>query len=762
MEAKPDNPLLFVHPRDADLQQRIYGGFGDPVELVPITPQLRKRLRRQVVTAGDHLAASFSDYPAIPAVLRLRLRTEAMAKSHRPMELLNRVGMPPVGTHHFGELLLPATAASLQHLSLMIIESKAKQIRANISAIEAFEAFTSADALRMTEGDNDMEKLRAWIAAKKPLVLERFTNPDPDTDAAILDAIDKALRDTRAKSLGEPLRASFHTARIIAAPTVEAALAIAACPGVRALVPAPEVAPIKLTAQWFNEVRAATLGDLPAPVADLPVVAVVDTGVAAGEPLLKLWVTKREPFLLGADADQLHGTFVSGLIAGARTLNGGNTAFPGERALILDVTALGSGKNATGAYDIIDRIKTALRRNPAVKVWNCSFNVPKAGDPQLFGYLASELDALSDEFGVLFVISAGNFKASPMRGWPNPPDYGGEDRIGEPAEAVRALTVGSVAHLPALVQAGDPSPFSRRGPGPAKTPKPDLTHNGGNCDATSAFGGAGVFSLLPGKRMAESIGTSFSAPLASALTANVWQTLERQGFDVRPEMVKALTIHAAALDAPARTPEERHYHGFGVPTSVMETLFCRPDTFTLLFDAEVLDSMVWEKTPFPIPACLHPNGTHFRGEITLTLVYSPPLDGRHGAEYVRANINAHFGTYDPDKDGELKFKGIVPLATPDKRDLYEEAMIDHGFKWSPVKVYRARFARGKAGHTFRLSLDLLRRAGEPSRRDPQRAVVIVSFRALEDDQPVYNDGIRALRATNWTTTKAATATHLRT
>lgn len=237
--------------------------------------------------------------------------------------------------------------------------------------------------------------------------------------------------------------------------------------------------------------------------------------------------------------------------------------------------------------------------------------------------------------------------------------------------------------------------------------------------------------------------------------------LERRGLAARPDIVKGLLIHGAALSSPARRAEERDYHGFGVPESVLELLFCSPNTFTLMFEAELFDGIIWEKTPFPIPACLHPGGTHLRAEVVMTLVYSPPLDGRHGAEYVRANIDASFGSYDPDDDGKFHHHGLVPLEAPRKEDLYEKAMVEHGFKWSPVKVYHGRFPRGKAGRNFRLQLELLRRAGEAAQPDPQRATVLISFRGIDPGQPVYADGVRALHNANWTTIPLTTRYQLR-
>lgn len=734
-------------------------GFGEPKEIVPVTRALRQTLTTQLEEVATTIEQLHREHRDIPSVMSLQLRTEALAKSNRPMALLERVGMMPVGTRSLGEFLLPATRHSLEHLARVIETNDAKVIRANISTIERMSAYTSSDVLQIGRQFPNQRALNLWIEQRKQFLIEQFQHNDEELEATISARFMSLLQETGTEVF-DTAPVMSHRARIVRFPNAEAALTVASFPGVRSISPAEEFSAIRIAPQWFTAITPAPAGILGVPDDDAPIVAVVDTGIAPAEIHLRPWVAERETYVLPADTDYLHGTFVAGLVAGARALNDNDDGFPSARSRVLDVAALAS-TGATTFDEMIEAIASSLAQHPEVKIWNCSFGSNYPGNPDEFGQLARELDALTDRFDVLFVIAAGNFSSTPLRQWPDPQDLHGDDRISLPAESVRGLTVGSVAHLDAFVSAGSPSPFSRRGPGPAKTPKPDITHRGGNCDVNGNVGGTGVRSMTPGGIVGEAIGTSFATPLVATMAANVWQAVERHRVNASPELVKALMIHAAALNSPAYTPDERNYYGFGVPASVMDTLFCAPDTFTLLFEAELYDGMHWEKTPFPIPACLHLDGTHFRGEIVLTLVYSPPVDGNYGAEYVRANVNAHFGTYDPDENGKIKHHGLIPLATPDKRDLYEEAQIDHGFKWSPVKVYRGRFRNGKAGRTFRLYLDLLRRAGEPPRRDPQRAIVLVSMRGLSDDMPVYNDGIRALANYNWVANRVTTPANIR-
>lgn len=762
MSANANHPILLVNPRPQDRKQRIIEGFSEPREVVEVTRKFREALVSSINASSVALKPTFAKYPDIPAVVALRLHPDAMAKTHRPMMLLSRVGMLPIGTRRFGEMLLPATTASLQLLAEIAATNEAKTIRANLSTIESIDSWGKEDALRWSdlEGRSLEQKKRSlgeWLAAGKPLLLERFTSTTERSDEAIRSGLLHLLKQLRVDVSDAKFRISHGAAGFVRLRSLDDAMMLAAFPGVHSLVPADEFAPIEVRPQMFADIGEASDAILPAPSADLPIVGVIDSGIERKDKMLRHWLAGQEIHVLPPDTDHYHGTFVAGLIAGSRSLNDGDQRFPASVARIVDVGTLGTGLSSADV--LIHNISEAVAKYPHVKVWNCSFGSKAPGHPEQFSQFAQDLDALADEHNVLFVVAAGNYEGQP-RAWPPTTDLFGEDRLSMPGESLRALTVGSVAHLPALVQPNDPSPFSRRGPGAAKTPKPDVTHRGGNCTKGGAFLGAGVRSLLPGGRMGESVGTSFSTPLVSALAANVWQTLDQHILPSDAETVKALIIHAAALSSPKRQPDERDYHGFGVPESVLDVLFCSSDTFTLMFQPELSDGIFWEKDPFPVPACLHPEGTHLRAEVFMTLVYSPPLDGRHGAEYVRANIDASFGSYEPGQDGKLHHHGLVPLEAPRREDLYEKAMVEHGFKWSPVKVYHGRFARGKAATRFRLRLDLLRRAGEPSSAEPMRATVIITFKGIDADQPVYADGLRALQAANWTSSKVTTRARL--
>ncbi|QGZ53419.1 S8 family serine peptidase [Paraburkholderia acidiphila] len=411
--------------------------------------------------------------------------------------------------------------------------------------------------------------------------------------------------------------------------------------------------------------------------------------------------------------------------------------------LIHDVCGLEAAGAGVGI--LIERIKEAVEKKPDIKIWNLSLGATQCSNDE-FSEFAKELDSISDKFGVLFVVASGNYLDLPRRAWP--PIGSLADRVSSPGESVRALTVGSVTHLTAFgsyTSTGEPPPYSRRGPGPVFTPKPDIVHAGGGVHKPWDAGLASVKALTPNDQIAHTFGTSFAAPIASNLAAHTWFALQgRADLPPHPSLVKALMIHAAQLSSPDYSPNERRYFGAGRPDNVLRTLYDSDDSFTLVFEAQLYPSMRWRKTPYPIPASLIENGK-FRGEVIITATYNPPLDGNAGSEYVRANVELGFGVLSANGD----FHGRVPGESEIGTSGYEMAQVEHGGKWAPVKIHRKRFPNGTEGTQWALQAGVNLRAFQPSLVDPLIATIVVTLRSVDGNNNIHAEGVRALNNTSW-------------
>lgn len=726
--ARNTNPFQRIPFQSADLSAPENGGGGSK-ELVPVTAEYRAALINALAAAAKRLQPEIAAHPASPGVLVFKLRDKAIAKTHRPNTLAAEARLQLAGVARIEEMLVAANAASLHALADVINRRNTKMIRANLSAIETIQAWDQTRRMAVPS-------LELQQRGRALLSLFRFNAAD--ATARNVDELRRLLQrfNVQAEELvqrwGPPIfRVNMN------AVSDEALKMLSVFPGLRSIFPEPRVHSTATIAGFVPSTVPP-----PIPGVQLPVVGVFDTGASAAATSLQPWISGSMPYVLPPDTDYVHGTAVASLIAGAKPLNGAHAWLPSTPCQIHDVCGLeAAGSNSS---DLVLRLSDAIRRAPDVKVWNLSLGAGQIGDHE-FSYFAQQLDALSDEHKVLFVVAAGNYLDLPRRGWPADPNL--QDRLSSPGDSVRALTVGSVAHLDApgaMVIAGEPAPYSRRGPGPVFTPKPDLVHAGGGVHSAWNPGTSSIQVLAPSNAPYGSFGTSFAAPIVTSVAGHVWQSLEgRPNVAVAPHMVKALLIHAARLASPDYSAHERRYYGGGIPKDALSALYDTDDCFTMMFEALVVPGFKWRKTPYPIPASLLHNGK-LRAEVIITAVYSPPLDPNSGAEYVRANVSVSFGVLE---DG--KIKGKVPMEGEEGTDGYEAAQIEHGGKWSPVKLHRKQFSKGVTGDQWAIQLDALLRANEPPLAEPINVALIVSLRSVDGNAQVHADGVRALVGANW-------------
>ena len=82
--------------------------------------------------------------------------------------------------------------------------------------------------------------------------------------------------------------------------------------------------------------------------------------------------------------------------------------------------------------------------------------------------------------------------------------------------------------------------------------------------------------------------------------------------------------------------------------------------------------------------------------------------------------------------------------------MYEIKMIEHGYKWSPVKVYRRSIPNGVKGNNWRLKVSVFDRSLHKL-DEPQNATLIITLADSEHTAPVFNDFIVASRNIGWST-----------
>ncbi len=434
---------------------------------------------------------------------------------------------------------------------------------------------------------------------------------------------------------------------------------------IRTLLTVEDVATIDLPPQpdlETSDLLEMTLGDIPPfdlESEDLPVIGVIDSGLNA-HPLLDDIVVGSigVPATLGTADEWGHGTRVAGI-----------AAFGDLRAQLATpslsrLSRLCSARvvNERGAFD--DRRLVPSQMREAITTLNQRFgcrifvsalaDTRQVYDGSKVGAWAATLDELARELNVLIIVAAGNRRPRSGtrldQGVTQYPHYllEPENRLFEPAGALNVVTVGSLAHGHgldeslaadvrglAITSSGEPSPFSRAGPGVGGAIKPDLVDTGGTMivDPLTAqmrdgetLATAGVLTLhhrFVDQLFTTRSGTSYSAPLVAAKAAQVLTRFPTASAN----LVRALLIGSARQDeatlqklGPLGADAVKAVCGHGRIDT--ERAAFSDDARVVLYAEDELAVDHFAIYEVPCPEMFQTGG---RRSIQVTLAYDPPV-----------------------------------------------------------------------------------------------------------------------------------------
>lgn len=477
-----------------------------------------------------------------------------------------------------------------------------------------------------------------------------------------------------------------------------------------------------------------------------PRVCVVDGGISDE---FRSWVIHQEH--VTPDRDENHGSNIASLLVAGKTLNPEAAEFLEEDGCeLIDLAMVAPTRRAIGAtypggtstfLDQLDILIQDVKQKHPFRVVNMSLNVEREVRGSAISESARRLDEIARKHDVIFVVSAGNAKGNAMRGeWAEDPTkalqqlvIAGTDGLFEPADTLANISVAAL-NPPGLAGtiAKAPARYSRRGT-KLRTVKPDLCH----------FGGAHSDSGLPTGLQAmdaqgaycDVYGTSYAAPLIAKSLACLDAALD--GSAPR-EVLLALLYHSARLHEPLDHEDLRavakQLVGFGLPEPSASVLDGDPYSFTfVVFDRLLADQTLQQDFKWPESLVNDKGGCS--GSIKATLVSSPPLVHRFGAEASRMNIELVLRQ----ATGKLTPKGQQPAfqkridgvhSFAPKASTREAGLLSHALKWSPVKVYEGEHDAVGKSSDWRLEVNYLERdktqANMPADGIPVAIVVTIS------------------------------------
>jgi len=682
-------PIKFFSKRGTQDERRTEGG-GDgslPAWVLPTASLQAKSIEFQdsLSSTKTLLIERKPSRRFIPAVVEVSVREEAMAKSYRSeivklfdrKEEYNLIGISD-------DLNFMTKVDSIEHLNFITHNIERPSLfPIGISAIDEIKPFKPR--IELPEDDSS------------PLKAKLIDFSDRSINKRVEAEFEQTLRDNEitykktAYTFGLTVFKLEHV-------QPDALASVQSFEGLYSIDPMPS---FEVTLDDISSSDALPV-KIPQEGSEYFTIGVLDSGISSIDHL-RPWLDSRSYSAYVEDEiDRSHGTFVAGVLLYGDELEESNWVGKSEFKL-LDATVFPKKGIRIDEDELIDNIRNAIQLFPDIKLWNLSGGGSTECGTRDFSDFAKALDELQLVHDIVICKSAGNcynFVSSLPK-----------MRIPNSADSVRSLVVGSIAHAQQahdLVPKGYPSPFSRTGFGPNKIIKPDITHYGGNAGLSSSrrilYTGVRSFSVSGG--IIQHSGTSFSTPRVSSLLANLHQQIDGE-FD--PLLLKALAIHSAKYDASITlTPQERLKEmGFGLPSPASEIIFNAPYESTLILQDNIVRGGYIEILDFPFPEILANDQGQYYGEIILTLVYNPRLDGTQGAEYCQSNIDVSFGTYDRIKLRDTNVQTIInPLGKENPYNLLLPAHYaakfrrynDHPFtverqlrddlgKFHPVKKY---------------------------------------------------------------------------
>ncbi|MFD2027632.1 S8 family peptidase [Promicromonospora aerolata] len=682
--------------------------------------------------------------------LAIELRSEALAKSNRPHHLLDRAGLKVRASVGSRKIVAQAHPTELDTLSERVLNRETSpRSRREISAIESLSLWDPiTDAMGVGDAAESVTLLREFERADRPIVLELFPWLAPETrvehDSTLAQYLAQIGFSIEYVSKTGRLALYTRADRI----SVEGLRRLA---GIRSIYAAPQYA----AAYPDSDIISVGIPEIGAPEPQSPLVGVLDSGIDSD--LLGTWLAGADRYVIPRDEDRNHGTFVAGLIANSRSLNGDDSRFPSDRCRVFDAQIMPRGQ--LWEHELMNRIEEAVEKHgDSIKVWNCSFGTTQDRAPGSYSPFAAFMDELANHKGILFVQAAGNYPTNPPRTWP--PVGTHQDALRSPGEAVNSVTVGALNHVAgAVTGVGHPASYSRRGPGLDGVVKPDVCHYSGDVDVTGDYSHTGVLSYAAGGGIRRGVGTSYATPIVSATAASVAESLsapEMRQFS-SPLLTRALLVHAARQRSPS-SDAHRSYYGNGVPPSASEVLSDPFETFTTMYLVKFTSAGEWMKRNFPIPSCLRVNGI-LRGEVFVTVAQDAILDASFDRECIRTSVSSQLGPVVLHENGQPPtVDSQVPVEASSRG--WEADLVDRG-KWSPIRTYHKRWPRGtQSGEgEWGLKLSLLERLEALKR--PVEVAVLVTFRGIDPNLPVRADGARALQSAGHATQEVTATARLR-
>jgi hypothetical protein len=525
------------------------------------------------------------------------------------------------------------------------------------------------------------------------------------------------------------------------------------------------------------------VADLPAvasPDEQTPFIAVLDSGVNAGHPLIGPAIADVQGFLqpdrLAADENG-HGTHIAGiaLYGDVQQRLSDGSFVPMLRLLSGRILDENNEADPRLIESVIDEAVRYFHTNYGCRVFNLSYG--DKNKPFLGGrirWLAFMLDSLARELDILFVVPTGNFnEATDVQLRDQFAEYllTNDAAMLDPAPALNVITVGSIARFDAntystrykqdprmrpVAQRDQPSPFTRTATSSSGAIKPDLVAYGGNlaCHATvdgnTSAQGMGELStssrFVEGRFLEERSGTSCAAPHVAHYAARL---LHQLPVNSSANLLRALLIASARIPTATThllNDDEKLARTVGYGLVDPGPLLVSTDTDVALIAEEALPDKLHHFYELPLPDEFISGSPKSRTrEITIAIAHCPP---------VRTTRIDYKGV-------RMSFKVVAASSLHDVSKMFNKSTPKEEYKAMPewsggTKLRYGAIQRSRGtvqGCTWQITSKIRKKLfvvvtrndqGWLDQQEPERYALVVQYKDRENIAPQLYDRLNAV------------------
>lgn len=335
-------PIKLVLQKATDIVPNTGGGtlkfFGD------VTPQLKSEITNKFESLLTFYSDVFKENEKIPAVGKITVKPEAIAKSHKPSDLCRNC--PIIGSEDLNEIYIKITRKNIQETIEMVNNPPSQKFQANMTAIADIQPVKPEDKISSVLTSITPE---SFNSIKKAIKLKIFDFDDDFDNAQIWSYVKRKLNQLHFDGKYEIISYGDQIKFLkVEVDSYDDIIKLASINGVKTVDFFQEYS---LPRNNFSLTEIQTLLDSEYRDSEITI-GIIDGGISDDNSFLKPYIVAREEYVNKAYQNPTHATFIASTIQYGNILNDISTSTT-YRFKFVDIVALPNSDEDFGLTDSI-------------------------------------------------------------------------------------------------------------------------------------------------------------------------------------------------------------------------------------------------------------------------------------------------------------------------------------------------------------------------------------------------------------------------